>query len=466
MKRISVSLFFVGMICICNAQHTTLSQLHNTIDSAYDARDYELTIKKCDAALAIKSTDSAATLRKATSLFYLHRIEDCIAFAEKNFQPADSGATMLGILSLQDDERSATDSAVVFADREKLVTNALKLNSNNGYANLGQCLLLVEAKDFETGLQYVDKAISEVNESIKPGFRMVKAALFGEWNKNEEADAEIKSVIAAYPDYENAYQELVKSYRSEKKYQEAFNALQLHSEHFGKEAEDRDIKFYILKNWGKKEEACSLAKEMGDDNTYVKDAAGDMGCAWLSVHLNNNKGAEYKYSVSAAGDEYDFTVTRTEGDYNSELSFDWFMSNYNQSSGSITLTKAALDNATEQMNKFSGGKDNEILSDVTSVWISRAVFNALKEKGEATMSVDGQWRDFKVATKDQEENYEVDYYNGSVAYNGEEDKRIQTIHIYSDDNDKYQLWINDDAANPMIIKMNIDFGIELKEVKE
>ena len=191
-----------------------------------------------------------------------------------------------------------------------------------------------------------------------------------------------------------------------------------------------------------------------------------MGCAWLSVHLNNNKGAEYKYSVSAAGDEYDFTVTRTEGDYNSELSFDWFMSNYNQSSGSITLTKAALDNATEQMNKFSGGKDNEILSEVTSVWISRAVFNALKEKGEATMSVDGQWRDFKVATKDQEENYEVDYYNGSVAYNGEEDKRIQTIHIYSDDNDKYQLWINDDAANPMIIKMNIDFGIELKEVKE
>lgn len=466
MKNISIIALFIFIAFISHAQNAMLDSLHVIIDSAYNVQDYDYALKKCDEAIAIKKTDSAANLRKATSFYYLHRIDDCISFCEKAFYPIDSAATILGILSLQDDDRSKTDSALVFADREKLVKAGLHLSNNNAYCLLGRSLLDAEAKDFDAGMEHINAAISSVNESGKAGFRMVKVAMYNENNKEAEAIAEINAVIKDFPDFENAYTELVRYYRSDKKYQEALDALKLHSDHFNKETEDRDIKFYILNNWGKKEEACALAKEIGDDNSYIKDMAGDMGCAWLSVHLKNNKGAEYKYSVNAGDDEYDFTVTRTEGDYNSGLSFDWFMSNYNQSSGSITLAKSALDTASEQMNKFSGGEDNKNLSQLTSVWISRAVFNSLKEKGEALMNVDGQWRIFKLATKDQEDSYEVDYYNGSVAYNDEEDKRIQTIHIYSDDDNKYQLWINNDAANPMIIKMSIDFSIELREVKE
>ena len=45
------------------------------------------------------------------------------------------------------------------------------------------------------------------------------------------------------------------------------------------------------------------------------------------------------------------------------------------------------------------------------------------------------------------------------------DKYIRCIHLVSKDGDDSQeLWINDDPKNPIILKMKLDFAIELKQV--
>ena len=157
MKNISIIALFIFSAFISHAQNAMLDSLHVIIDSAYNVQDYDYALKKCDEAIAIKKTDSAANLRKATSFYYLHRIDDCISFCEKAFYPIDSAATILGILSLQDDDRSKTDSALVFADREKLVKAGLHLSNNNAYSLLGRSLLDAEAKDFDAGMEHMQR---------------------------------------------------------------------------------------------------------------------------------------------------------------------------------------------------------------------------------------------------------------------------------------------------------------------
>jgi len=47
----------------------------------------------------------------------------------------------------------------------------------------------------------------------------------------------------------------------------------------------------------------------------------------------------------------------------------------------------------------------------------------------------------------------------------DQDKYIRCIHLVSrDKDDSQELWINDDPKNPIILKMKLDFSIELKQI--
>jgi hypothetical protein len=74
-------------------------------------------------------------------------------------------------------------------------------------------------------------------------------------------------------------------------------------------------------------------------------------------------------------------------------------------------------------------------------------------------------RKYKLVSQEAEKNDGVENFYGDVNDNGKEHKFVNTLHIYSDDDDRYQIWINNDPQNPLIIKMSIGWKIELKEVK-
>ena len=125
------------------------------------------------------------------------------------------------------------------------------------------------------------------------------------------------------------------------------------------------------------------------------------------------------------------------------------------------MTKAALDTAHELLNNFEDGEDYQ-LAKRTSVWVSRAVFDEIIKNGSTVLNADGKWRTFKLVPFDKDESY----YYGSITYNDELEKRLQLLHLMSDDDKHYEIWINNDRDNPMIIKMILDFEVVLVEVKE
>lgn len=439
-------------------------KMREGIDSAMDEQDYALALKKCDALLKISPMDSVALQRKVGAFFYLGKFDECIAQTPKAFKNKDTAAYMLGYLSLQN-QGEDIDSATIWNNRNKMANAGLSLNPKDAYCNASKAILMSEAKNNDSSYIYIDLSVENADKETKPWARVLKAALYHDDNKKVKCYEELNSTITEFPEYENAYIQLVQIYRSDYQFEKALIALAQHSEKFNLEQEDKDLKFYILRDAEKKEEACLIAQDLGTENSYVFDEAVKLGCTWMYATLKNNDGGEYIYEVDNLGEYYDFTVTKTSGSYKGNfLDLSWNMSSKEDMLGTLVITKDALDTAHEQMNQFSHG--DLVLTNKTSVWISRAVFNELVTKGESYINADGKERLYKVATTEDEKNYLASSFTPSIQYNGDKGKIVKMIHIFADDESGYEIWINDDADNPQIIKMDLGWTIELKEVTE
>ena len=84
----------------------------------------------------------------------------------------------------------------------------------------------------------------------------------------------------------------------------------------------------------------------------------------------------YLYKVKFGEAEYDFKVTDAVVDMNTGISFHWAMNINESMNGKVDISKDALLNAHQQMNRFSAGDHH--LTDQTTVWVSKEVFNQIK----------------------------------------------------------------------------------------
>ncbi len=443
----------------------TADEYHDTIDSAMGEADYNYALAQCNELLQMSPSDSIANIRKIPIFYSLHRIDEFMVQVKKVFPIADSAAQMLAAFSLEREDREKTDSAAVWHDRDKVVTEALKLGPKNVYANVSKSLLLSEAGKQDESIIFINKAIEYSDAETKPGIRLIKSSLYSDYDQKDKAIGELKDMIQEDPDYEPAYTQLSTTYRKFKMYPEALAILEEHGKKFDMEKDDLSSKYYILRDMGKKDEACTVAEELGEDENYIMDdAAQKLGCLFLLAPLKKDGKSSYVYIVTAKNSQYFFTVDKNEGAYaKGNLKFNWSMADQNSDmdKGTVMMSKAALDTAHEMRNKFSNG-ENYSLNNQTTVWVSRAVFDDITKKGESKINADGVWRTYKLVPNDVDESY----YYGMFTYNEGGGKRLQLLHIMSDDDMHYEIWINNDRDNPLIAKMIVDFTITLDKIEE
>lgn len=162
-------------------------------------------------------------------------------------------------------------------------------------------------------------------------------------------------------------------------------------------------------------------------------------------------GSVLTYAVTANGNNYNFIITikNWEGD----RVFDYEMTAPVSQTGNVTITSAALAGASGQNNKFAGGTIS--LNDKTTVWISKMVFDGLKKDFQARISCDGE------SPVTLLNNYEDIC---AVKVDGKE-LRLNIIYAEEQSGKPYKYWILNDAANPLIIKMDLGWTIQLIDVK-
>jgi len=168
------------------------------------------------------------------------------------------------------------------------------------------------------------------------------------------------------------------------------------------------------------------------------------------------EGMMLTYGVDFNGSTYDFMLLIHESKKD-KVVFEYRMTNPNQTSGTVTMTADALESATSQYNFFRGGPVT--LEDMTSVWISRKVFDELTgEKGSSTISPDGGQTSVELIGKKVGYDYSI--------YNHISKRQFDDIAYYyaesADGNIKY--WIGTNRGIPIILKMDLGWKVWLKEM--
>ncbi len=162
------------------------------------------------------------------------------------------------------------------------------------------------------------------------------------------------------------------------------------------------------------------------------------------------------YEVDYYGITYDFIVnvkSLTDG-----IEFDYEMTNADSTKGTVKMSKEAFEDAVAQSNYFSGGLMD--LTDKTTVWVSKKVFNDLVNTGKATISPDGGGSYVEIANPAAGHNYEM--------YNAISDRTFDDIsYVYAESPDgSVRYWIHMSKYNPLILKMDLGWTITLKELRK
>ncbi len=159
------------------------------------------------------------------------------------------------------------------------------------------------------------------------------------------------------------------------------------------------------------------------------------------------------YEVENQNQKYDFTINIEE--VSPAIVFTFKMSNKTKTSGKITITKEALKSAIAQYNYF---QSNEVVLDKqTTVWVSKKVWNNLKKRKKSIISTNSGDMNMKTLQFIEIQNYPVVI--------DKEEQSLSSFYCITNDSNAFKYWILNDINNPLILKMELHFSIELKEIK-
>jgi hypothetical protein len=171
---------------------------------------------------------------------------------------------------------------------------------------------------------------------------------------------------------------------------------------------------------------------------------------------------ELTYEWLCPGTGLTYQVNTHEGDYQyivsikelyPGLSFRWDMTFPVRADGTVAISMEAMDIATTQRNSFSiFGGDLE-LEDETSVWVSKKVYRALKAQNPVSIN-----------SGSSDKNEILIYLTNTTYQTQLNDSVVQLPALYAETDAGNKYWILDNADNPIILKMTIQFNIQLTNI--
>ncbi|MBL0145803.1 MAG: hypothetical protein IPP48_08610 [Chitinophagaceae bacterium] len=162
------------------------------------------------------------------------------------------------------------------------------------------------------------------------------------------------------------------------------------------------------------------------------------------------------YAVNAGGQQYDFIVTLRKANYETGIEFDYEMTNGNKTKGHVKIDSKAKSESKKYLNYFKGGKIN--LTDACTVWMTYANFMDMPEK-KTEMTLDDNETEIFYRPEKDEVTPTINFKGKPVKIDG------FMINNAEDMKGDKTMWIQNSSSNSLILKMDLGWTIELKEIK-
>lgn len=158
------------------------------------------------------------------------------------------------------------------------------------------------------------------------------------------------------------------------------------------------------------------------------------------------------YHVKFYSKEYDFVVTLRS--FGESINFSWYMTHDDNQRGNVNIQPAAVQEAIAYNNYFNGEDLN--LSSQSTVWLSHKNFRELSA-GSSRMKIDRN--ETEKFTRKEDKSFNIRYKGKEIAVPGFRVENGKSAF------NQRQLWILNQSTNPLILKMDLGWTIELKEVR-
>lgn len=168
--------------------------------------------------------------------------------------------------------------------------------------------------------------------------------------------------------------------------------------------------------------------------------------------INLMEGSDLLYEVKAGDKTYNFDININH--FGNHISFDFDLGS--EKSGTVYIEENALENATDLYNYFGNGYEE--LSEKTAIWISKKMFKELKAGKPVNIGLGNYNSEREIFILKGTETYSFGNKGDGMPYN-------ILVFVITTKNNKKEIWIADDIENRLIVKMNLDFKIDLIDFK-
>lgn len=432
-------------------------KMKQDIRRLYRDEKHKEVIAKAGQYLAKFPKDTVVTMQKAVSHVALKQYPAGFGMIRKFFPDTDTAAKYTAIMAFSMPESDLLTSGIACTDE------AIKIAPSNPWGYFVKGGIYSDVKDHEKALPLLE----EMNKRLaaESDRRLLGHFYAKELSMNKQHDkavAVIDELYKKYPADEDVVSTYAYVYRFNKDYARAI----VKYDELIKIAPD-NINYSLWKasalgESGDAAAACSISETIIAKDEAYEFLRYKYKCPayFAAPAIADIKTAVWE--VDFSGSTYDFSVTGITGNMQADFEFDWSMTSGSDMNGHIKITKDAMEKAIVQNNRFGASMKNVVLNDKTTVWVSKAVIADLMSKGTAKMDVENGEEEFTVVPNTSEMRDE-EVFETKVKVKGEE-KYLNTLHVKNSDG-SHQLWILNDPQNPLIVKMQLGWGISLKSIE-
>ncbi len=183
---------------------------------------------------------------------------------------------------------------------------------------------------------------------------------------------------------------------------------------------------------------------------YIKDEDGGSSSEPLQ------RGDKLVYHVNARGKEYDFIVTLNDASFEKGVDFNYEMTEPVNIKGHVIIEATGKNDSRKYINYFGGGE--MVLSDASTIWMTWVNFSELPNK-ETKMTFDN-------GAEETFYNKDGNEVTPTINYKG---KQVMldafSLNNAADGKGDKTIWVLNGSGNPLIVKMDLGWTIELKEIR-
>ncbi len=448
MKELLLLLLFLpAVLCFSqNEDAARLAELKQEVKTLADAGQYEACLARLDEYLTISPNDEQALgTRIAINALAMDNVEHVLkdveamaglhekpeeVYADIGFLLVDNGKLAASLTYTEASLKKFPDSPKLYCIRGKALRKMMR--TDEAATAFDMAISKDPASDYTWRLAY------ELHEST--GIEDAVVAVLDGWEK-------------ALPKSHFLHDKYSNFYKGRGEWAAALNSNDRAIEYA--RGKQKLLASYYMKRAliysesGNPDKTCEWSKK-------ARKVGFKKSAEMLMIHCRDElwveEGTRLEYAVDYYSMKYDFhPIIRRFSDQGIEV--DWSMTISPDMKGSFAITDSALQSAIDQHNIFKPGQQM-VLDDKTSIWVSKAVYHTLREGTALRMSTGNGPKTFRMLGHEK--------FTVHLGDAGEK-KAVQVMVVQSDDKEE-TLWIADNPDNPMIVKMDIGWSIELKRI--